>query len=147
MTREEQLLLKSINRAVIKYRGSYALWSRRSGIGYHELLLLYSLRDEEVVSQKLLCDHYLLPKQTVHNVFAAYRRKGYLEQVPGSGKERFFRLSPAGETYAATVLQPMGEAELAILSAMGEERVRLMAELMAEYGSLVEQKLVNEEPN
>ena len=38
-------IVRDLNRAIIRIRGAYAAWARAHGDSYHELLVLYSLRD------------------------------------------------------------------------------------------------------
>ncbi len=38
-------LLQDVNRAIIKFRGVYSAWSKKHGISYNEMLVLYTIRD------------------------------------------------------------------------------------------------------
>lgn len=38
-------LLHEVNRAIIKFRGTYSLWSGAHGISYNEMLVLYAIRE------------------------------------------------------------------------------------------------------
>ena len=73
MDRESLKLLADINRAVIQFRGLYAAWSKEHGISYHELLVLYTIRDQGFCTQKQICDSYLLPRQTMNHVILDLR--------------------------------------------------------------------------
>lgn len=143
------LLLQEINRNISRLRGIYDSWGRAHGISYHELLLLYQLRETGCCSQKDLCDTYLLPKQTVHNIISRYFQKGYLSELPAMkrGREKFFRLSPAGLDYAETFLQPLTQWETASLEAFGPEQARQMVGLMRRYHEILVQHLNDEEKN
>lgn len=65
MERDMISLLEEVNTSVIQLRGVYAAWSKKHGISYHEMLVLYSIRDTGFCTQKQLCDSYLLPRQTM----------------------------------------------------------------------------------
>ena len=45
-------LLGDINRAVIQFRGVYSAWSKKHGISYNEMLVLYTIRDNGFCTQK-----------------------------------------------------------------------------------------------
>ena len=68
MTDEALLILQEINQTISKLRGIYDIWGRDNGLGYHELLVLYQLREKGSCSQEELCDTYLLPMQPVDNI-------------------------------------------------------------------------------
>ena len=90
MDRNKAELLHELNRAIIKFRGSYSVWSNAQGISYHEMLVYYTIREYGFCTQKLICESYLLPKQTINNVFANLRKKGILlqDRARSTGRER-----------------------------------------------------------
>lgn len=61
MNKESLKVVNDINRAIIKARGIYSEWSARHGISYHEMLVLYTIREFGFCTQKQICDSYLLP--------------------------------------------------------------------------------------
>lgn len=143
MKKETQNLLIAVNRSIIKMRGAYAAWAKNNGMNYHELLVLYSLRDEEECTQKSICNSYFLPKQTVHNIITGMKKAGYLELVlkDGSKKEKVLRLTESGKRYAQRVMKPLIRIEEQALSDMGEENVRRMTELAFSYGQILEKEM------
>ena len=38
-------LINDINRAIIQIRGIYSAWSAEHGISYHEMLVIYTIRE------------------------------------------------------------------------------------------------------
>lgn len=143
MIAEALLILQEINQTISKLRGIYDIWGHDNGLGYHELLVLYQLREKGFCSQKELCETYLLPKQTVHNIVSRYFQKGYLCELSEMkrGREKFFRLSEAGLAYAETFLEPLTQWETASLNAFGLEQARQMVGLMKQYHKILEQQL------
>ena len=99
MDRNKAELLHELNRAIIKFRGSYSVWSNAQGISYHEMLVYYTIREYGFCTQKLICESYLLPKQTINNVFANLRKKGILlqDRARSTGREKAFVLSEEGK--------------------------------------------------
>lgn len=61
-------LLNEINSAIIQFRGNYSAWCKAHGIGYNEMLVMYSIREKGYCTQKQICDQYLLHRQTINHV-------------------------------------------------------------------------------
>lgn len=82
MNRKALTVLAEINRSIIQFRGLYAAWAKEHGIRYHELLVLYTIRDQGFCTQRQICDSYLLPRQTINHVILDLRKRGLLELSP-----------------------------------------------------------------
>lgn len=147
MDQELLTLLADINRAVIKFRGLYAAWSKKHGISYHELLVLYTIRDQGFCTQKQICDSYLLPRQTMNHVILELRARGVLELSPDrcAGREKAFVLSEAGRRYAAPLLEELNQMEARAIQSFGREEVRRMVEAVCAYDDVL-QSAMDEHP-
>ncbi len=128
-------LLGGINSAIIKFRGLYSQWSSAHGIGYHEMLVLYSVREQGFCTQKQLCESYLLPKQTIHNVISAMRACGMLEidEAHSRGREKAFALTDAGRAWAAPLLKSLDAVESRALALMGADNLARLTDLLLTY--------------
>ncbi len=135
MDRESLNLLNGINRAIIKFRGIYSKWSSEHSISYHEMLVLYTIREHGFCTQKQICDSYLLPKQTINNVISAMRKDGILEYdtVHSKGREKAFVLSEKGESYAAPFLMSLNTVENRALELLGKDKLQTLTDLLLEY--------------
>ena len=135
MDRESLKLLADINCAVIKFRGLYAAWSKKHGISYHELLVLYTIRDQGFCTQKQICDNYLLPRQTINHVILDLRKRGLLILSPENcvGREKAFTLSKQGREYAGPLLKALNQIEGQTIGAFGRENIRAMVEKVFAY--------------
>lgn len=135
MDRESLNLLNGINRAIIKFRGIYSMWSSEHRISYHEMLVLYTIREHGFCTQKQICDSYLLPKQTINNVISTMRKDGILEYdtVHSKGREKAFVLSEKGESYAAPFLMSLNTVENRALERLGKEKLQTLTDLLLEY--------------
>ena len=82
--------LVEANLAIVKFRGAYARWSALHHMNYHEMLVLYAIRESGFCTQKQVSDSFLLPRQTVHNVISGMRQRGLLQISPAhcTGRER-----------------------------------------------------------
>ena len=111
------------------------MWSSEHRISYHEMLVLYTIREHGFCTQKQICDSYLLPKQTINNVISAMRKDGILEcdTVHSKGREKAFVLSEKGESYAAPFLMSLNTVENRALELLGKEKLQALTDLLLEY--------------
>lgn len=135
MKQDNLVLLNNLNRAIIKFRGIYQTWSKEHGISYHEMLVLYTIREFGYCTQKQICDSYLLPKQTIHNVIVNLREKNILKQIGDSnkGREKTFALTEKGQEYAIPFLQSLNMVENQALEQLGKERLQELTDMLWEY--------------
>ena len=135
MEKEELKLLNDVNRAIIKCRGIYSAWSNEHSISYHKMLVFYTIREYGFCTQKQICDNYILPKQTIHNVITAMRKDGILEydKDNGEGHEKAFVLSAKGKEYVAPFVQSLNVVEKRALELMGKEKLQMLTELLLKY--------------
>lgn len=143
MDQESLKLLAEINRAVIQFRGLYAAWSKEHGISYHELLVLYTIRDQGFCTQKQICDSYLLPRQTMNHVILDLRRRGLLELNPNYcvGREKAFVLSEQGKQYAEPLLEALNQMEMQALEAFGVKNIRSMVKAVLSYDQALQKAM------
>ena len=106
MNKTTHQLLNDVNRAIIKFRGVYSTWSKKHDISYNEMLVLYTIRDNGYCTQKMICDSYLLPKQTINNVIGGMLKNGYLCDSPenSTGREKAYIFTDKGTAYAKPLL-------------------------------------------
>lgn len=135
MQNEALKLLGDINHAIIKYRGIYSAWSKKHGISYNEMLVLYTIRDNGFCTQKQICDSYLLPRQTINNVIRDMRERGLLaiSSENCAGREKAFVLTEQGRAYAAPLLDSLNKIERQAIELIGYENIRSMAEAVLSY--------------
>ncbi len=140
MDQKSLKLLAEINRAIIQFRGLYAAWSKEHGISYHELLVLYTIRDQGFCTQKQICDSYLLPRQTMNHVILDLRKRGLLELSPKHciGREKAFVLSKQGKRYAQPLLEALDRMEMQALEAFGPQNMQAMVQAVLSYDKALE---------
>lgn len=137
LDRETGELLNRVNRTIIRFRGLYSAWSGGHGIGYNEMLVLYTVREYGYCTQKQISDSYLLPRQTVNHVFSVMRERGLLEISPThrNGREKAFVLSGAGQVYAKPFLDSLNRTESLAVEAFGKEQMVQIIRLLEQYNS------------
>ena len=135
MEQQTKELWDHINRAIIKFRGVYAAWSKKHEISYNEMLVFYTIRDNGFCTQKQICDSYLLPRQTMNHVFTKLYAEGIIEVSSeySIGREKAFILTDRGQTYAAPLIDSLNRVEGKAIELMSEERIRAMTELVQEF--------------
>ena len=140
-------LSSELNRAVIKYRGVYSAWSKSHGVSYNEMLVIYTVQDNGYCTQKQISESYLLPKQTVNNVFVSMIKNGILTESPdqNSGREKAYILTQKGLEIATPLLSSIGEVEKRAALAMGLAKLTQLTALMTEYDKLFKEALENTE--
>ena len=136
-------LLASVNGAVIRFRGLYASWARARGISYHELLVLYTIRDQGFCTQKQICDNYLIPRQTINHVILDLRNRGVLElsREHCIGREKAFVLSRAGEQYAEPLIEALNRMEEKAVELFGAENIGAMVQSVLTYDQALQQAM------
>ena len=135
MDQQTKALWDQITRAIIKYRGIYAAWSKQHEISYNEMLVFYTIRDEGFCTQKQICDSYLLPRQTMNHVFAKLCADGIIEVSAGYsvGREKAFVLTEQGRAYVAPLIESLNRMEEKAIALMGKEQLRAMSELVQTF--------------
>ncbi len=136
-------LLNAVNRAIIKFRGTYSAWSSAHEISYNEMLVLYTIREKGFCTQKQVCDSYLLPRQTMNSVIAGMRKAGHLMICKEKcvGREKSFVLTEQGMTYAAPFLDSLNRMETRAVTLLGEEKLAELTALMLEYDQALSQAI------
>ena len=135
MNLEVKALWDQVNRAIIKYRGVYSAWSKKHGISYNEMLVLYTIRDNHYCTQKQLCDSYLLPRQTMNHVFTKMCKDGIIEisEKYGQGREKAFVLTEYGKSYVKPFIESLNSVEERAVELMGKDRILSMTTLVQEF--------------
>ena len=140
MDQDKYQLLRDINRSIIKLRGVYSAWSKKHGISYNEMLVLYTIRDSGFCTQKQICDSYLLPRQPMNHVISDMRRRGLLtiSEEHCGGREKAFVLTEEGKSYARPLLDSLTEIELEAIGRIGRENLCVVAEAVLSFGTAIQ---------
>lgn len=147
MNKESKELLIKINQAIIKFRNIYSKWSKFHNISYNEMLVLYSIRDDGYCTQKQIVNNYLLPKQTINNVFNSMINRNILclDNKKSYRKEKAYVLTKEGEEYANNLIKSINIIEENAIKTMGKDKINTMITLINEYDFILKNELVKEE--
>lgn len=122
--------IRLVNAALSGTMDLYRIWAKRCHVSYNALLVLYTLEDLKVCTQKQICTWWALPKQTVHGILLELEKKGYvtLAENKENKRERLVTFTEEGKALAASLLTPLHAMEEGAMEQLGEEtRRRLIA--------------------
>ena len=104
---------RQLGKAVCQIDGAYDVFSKSAKIKPHMLWLLSALNDGEEHTQSQICWDWNFPRTTVNTLVKELEKSGHvaLRPVPGTRRELYVELTPAGRAYADAVLQPVYDAE------------------------------------
>ena len=128
-------LINDLNKTIIKIRGIYSLWSGLHNISYNEMLVLYTIREYGFCTQKQVCDNYLLPRQTIHNVIVRMKEDNILRPEPqlNAGREKAFVLTEHGQEYAEKFMNSLSEMETCAVALTGTQKLEDLLQLLSEH--------------
>ena len=143
MEKDVKYSLIDFNIYINQIRGSWVQLAKKFNINYHEMLLLYHLYTNGSCTQKLICEHYMLPKQTVNNIVMDAKESGYIEMgfAPNNRKDKVLVLTPAGEEYISSLVSSMNKVEKDMAEKMGEEKLYLLANLLVDYSDIIKEEI------
>lgn len=133
MNKESINLMNQVNTGIIKCRNVYASWAKMHNISYHEMLVFYTIREYGYCSQKQICDSYILPKQTIHNVISKMLEKGLLVYEKDNGKEKIYKLSIDGKKKYDALLKSLNALEENTIKSLGKDKLNDLINLLLEF--------------
>lgn len=109
----------------------YYKWAKAHGFSYNVLAVLYVAYKDSNSSQKVVCEEWSLPKQTVNTVCKDLCSRGYLtlEKSESDGRETRLVLTEAGKKLAEPVVTELIHIETQILESMGADSVKTLLTL------------------
>ena len=136
MIEEIQRKMDEMNHAIIQFRGFYSSWAKKHQISYHELLVLYSIREMGYCSLRQISQNYLLPRQTIHHTLSMMRKNQFLQlnENLSNGKEKFFVFTKKGHQYYDSLLLELSQLESQVVQRFGEDEMEQMTHLLQKLG-------------
>lgn len=118
----------------------YGRWAASQGISYTELSIMYALATTGDTTQKIICEQYGLPKQTVNACIHQLEKKGYLQLAPGKKdkREKTVAFTSQGEQTCLKTLSSLFEIEAYICRNISQEKMMQAIETRALYNTLFE---------
>lgn len=121
----------------------YTRWADTCGIGYPELIVLYTLRIKDHLTQKAITEESGLVKPTVNTVIRSLKSRGlvHLEPAKNDKREKLVFLTESGDQYAHERIDPLLKAEKEIAEKIGSRRIEQAIETMELFNLLFEHEL------
>lgn len=137
--------IKQVNTALSQTLDLYRLWAKKCNINYNALLVLYTLSDYGVCTQKQICEWWALPKQTVHGILLDFEKKGYLKTVTNveNKRERLISFTTEGLNFSQSVLSKLHKMEERTMQQLGEERSQQLIDCTKDFCKLLRKEIEN----
>lgn len=145
MTIREQI--KSVNVALSNTMDLYRLWAKKCSINYNALLVLYTLSDYGVCTQKQICEWWAVPKQTVHGILLDFEKRGYLkiEINVENKRERLITLTDEGEKFSNSILLQLHIMEEHAMEQLSSVQRQQLIDCNTNYYRLLKEEINNGE--
>lgn len=133
MTLREQI--KLVNTALSNTMDLYRLWAKKCNINYNTLLVLYTLNDCGICTQKQICEWWALPKQTVHGILLELEKSGYLkiETNAENKRERLISFTESGNCFSESILSRLYEMEERAMAQLSPEQRKQLISCNTDY--------------
>ncbi len=145
---KEQIAL--LNSAMSRVLNVYENLAKKHGLNYNSLMVLYTMYEVDVCTQKTVSQRWLIPKQTVHSILKEFEKKGYIyfEPYPNNKREKILKLTPEGRLFADSVLEKVNYIEEKTMENLGDKtRSSLVESTMAhceEFERIFKEEMLNE---
>lgn len=137
--------IKLVNIALSSTLGLYRVWAKEHHLSYNALVILYTLNDYGMCTQKQICEWWALPKQTVHGILLEFEKKGILTITANAEnkRERLVSLTGAGREFTASILEPLHKMEERAMEKMGDEQRNQLIACNTKYYELLKEEIEN----
>lgn len=125
----------------------YADWAKKHDISYNAMLVLYSLWEGKIYcTQKMICNQWMLPKQTVNSILKDFEKKGLVCFDPSfyDQRTRGIRLTDAGIEYAKPIIPSLQKLEAEVMEKLGEAKANAIIENTSLYIEYFKEGMDNE---
>lgn len=120
----------------------YESWAKERGLSYYELLVLLSLAEKgNGTNSRDLCEHWGLPKQTVHSILRNFIQRSWVI-MDADGRDRRskrIRLTEMGRKQGEEIAGALLEREAVVWADMGEADGRALIELTNRFNRLFQE--------
>ena len=137
--------IKLVNIALSGTLDLYRIWAKKHQLNYNALVILYTLNDYKKCTQKLICEWWALPKQTVHGILLDFEKKGYITITASTKnkRERLIAFTENGEIFASSILNRLYQMEENAMHKLGEEKRKQLIESNTKYYELLKEEIEN----
>lgn len=125
---DKMIMAEQLQRYYMLWRESNAMyedWSKAHGLSLNSVLILYSFHEDEVCTQKMISQKWVIAKQTVNTILKDFEKQGFVRLIPidTDKRNKLIRLTPEGKQFADTIISELHTMELYVMDKMGSERM------------------------
>ena len=122
----------------------YEEYAKRLGMSYSTLQVFCMIYNEKGCTQKQICEHTFLPKQTVSAIVSGFIKQGKVQmtRAEADGRSKVIHLTESGKAYADSVVPNIRIAECAAFEYLNSEEQELLIKLTQKYTEHFSIKLV-----
>lgn len=141
-TREQ---IKLVNIALSGTLDLYRIWAKQHHLNYNALVILYTLDDYKVCTQKQICNWWALPKQTVHGILLDFEQKGYIliRENADNKRERLISFTDNGKIFANSVLAQLHQLEESAMERLDSNMREQLISCNTKYFELLKEEIEN----
>ena len=125
----------------------YAEYAKKNNLSDTEFIVLnyINIWDDNICTQKYLCQKTLLPKQTINSVVKGFLKKGLvsLKENEADRRTKQLVLTEKGRRMYSDVLKDAGKAERAAVEKMGSSDWDNLVRLLDKYASVLQEEMSN----
>lgn len=128
-------LFVALKEAGLKMDNQFNLYAKSVGLSFPAILILQLLHDStEVYTQRDICERLGLPKQFVYSIIKPFWAQGFVELKEAKDRRtKEIILTTKGKEYALSILQPMEDAESALLESFSDDELITLVRTMEKY--------------
>ncbi len=118
----------------VEVSGFYNEYAKSKGLTYSGLKVLSILIDIPECTQKTIAQYTYLPKQTINAIIKSLIKKGILESLQESDKDKrnkVIKFTQEGYQYAQKIVEKAKEIEYRALDSIGEEKRNALIEAVS----------------
>lgn len=137
--------IKLVNVALSGTLDLYRIWAKQHNLNYNSLVILYTLDEYKVCTQKQICEWWALPKQTVHGILLDFEKKNYIiiKENMDNKRERLITFTKSGKIYATSILGGLHQMEEHAMEKLGEEKRNQLIACNSQYFELLKEEIEN----
>lgn len=137
--------IKLVNIALSSTLDLYKIWAKKHQLNYNALVILYTLYDYQICTQKQICEWWALPKQTVHGILIDFEKKGYISITSNTEnkRERLITFTEVGKKFAASILEKLHQMEENAMDKLGDAKRKQLIESNTRYYELLKEEIQN----
>ncbi len=144
MDQSKKEKMNQINHEWRQIERQYEQFFKSLGLSTISFSILENLYEsEESYTQKLLCEKYNLPKQTVNLVIKSFWEQGYvtLEESKNDRRNKEITLTEAGKDYAKNIIQKWDDIEAEVFESSSLEEMDAMLQYLIKWQAAFQEKI------